>query len=213
MPTQKILLYIIPAYVLFTFIAALLIISTKKVNNRILLLILSVSIGTEILAAFLKNIGLLYSISFIIHHGLWLLLLTRNIMVKKILIAFITVFLTICIINLFYFEGIYEPNNYTFVFGAFLYIVIFIFESFYQLKKENFPFFLSNDYLLLFAPVIFFFGFSFTFAFKIDILPYVFIIGNIELYYFIGFIVNLIYYSLINLYIFKEKRQNGAKSG
>lgn len=213
MPQETLLLYIImPAYIFVTFIMGAVYLNLKKKDNIILLSILGVSLGTEIFSAILKNFNLVYSISFILHHGLWLFLLIRKIMVKKAVIIILSTFFTVGITNLFFFEGLYEVNNYTFVIGAFIYIVIFIYESFNQLKKENFSFFISNRYLLIFSPILFFFGFSFMFAFKNQLLLYVLVIGNLGLYHFIGFFVNLAYYSLVNSYIYKDKKlKDGGK--
>ncbi|OYQ33183.1 hypothetical protein CHU92_13680 [Flavobacterium cyanobacteriorum] len=197
--------YIMPAYILISFIAAIICLDRGKQDNKILLMILGVSVSTEILSALLAGKDLIYSVSFILHNGLWLYLLARDIMKKTAVILLLTSFVVFGIINLLCIKGLHEMNNYTFVAGAFLYLIIFIYGSFYQLRRENFLFFFSNDYLLRFSPVIFFFGLSFTFAFDLKSLLYKEVLG-IELHYFVTPIVNLIYYSLINVYIYKQKQ-------
>lgn len=201
-------------YVVFTFIIALIYLHYKKVNHKFLLYILIIGSITEVVSSALlylhESISTVYSVYIIIHDYLWLNFLLKNTILKKTRAGLLSVFLSLSVINLFYIEGLVNFNYYTFVLGAFLYITIFIIESFYQLKKENFSFFLSNDYLLLFAPVLFFFGFSFAFAFKDKLLLYKIIIWNVELYYFIGYFVNIIYYTLINIYIYRERKLKHA---
>ena len=80
-------------------------------------------------------------------------------------------------------------------------------ESFYQLKQENFPFFFSNQFLLLMAPVLFFIGLTFMLGFKNhEILMAVFF-GKLQLYKTINIVVNIVYYTLLNIYIYREKKK------
>lgn len=99
-----------------------------------------------------------------------------------------------------------DCNFYTFIAGGLLYIALFIYESFLQLRNENFSFFLSRKYLLLSVPILFFFGFSFIFGFKSDELAERKIFGLIELFDFIAYFSNISYYTLINIYIYRERR-------
>ncbi|HLA56560.1 MAG TPA: hypothetical protein VK623_10690 [Flavobacterium sp.] len=120
--------------------------------------------------------------------------------------ASLIVFLAFSIINLLMFEGFSRFNFYTFIIGALLYIVLFIQDSFYRLKHEDFAFFQSNNYLLLFAPILLFLGLSFVFGFKSHSLNSTVIFGNVKLYGFIVCFVNIVYYVLINIYVNREKK-------
>ncbi|HEX8015358.1 MAG TPA: hypothetical protein VF465_08995, partial [Flavobacterium sp.] len=62
------------------------------------------------------------------------------------------IFMVFSIINFIIIEIVDTYNYYTFIVGALLYVVFFIYESFKQLREENLTYFLSNNYLLLFAP-------------------------------------------------------------
>ena len=171
-----------------------------------LLLILFVNMLTEIIATFLlsnnKDLNYLYSFYFIIHNGQWLLLIGK-ILNKRIINSIAIGFLLFGVFNVLFIEGS-KLNYMTFVVGALSYISIFAFESYHQLKNENLNYFLTNTYLLLFVPILFFFGFSFIFCFrKIDV-RHVLVFGEIDLYDCISYFVNITYYSLINLYIYRE---------
>jgi len=172
------------------------------------------SLLTEIFSTFLEyfnySLGLTYSLSMIINGSLWLVLISEVFLNKKAASILLAAFLLFSIINLFFGEGLTNCNFNTFIVGAFIYISIFIYESFYQLKKENLSFFLSNNYLLLSSPILFFFGLSFVFGFKSRELAETTIFGNIRLYEFIIYFVNIIYYTLINIYIYREKRLKHA---
>lgn len=87
-----------------------------------------------------------------------------------------------------------------------MYICLFLYYSYQQLNQENLSYFTKNEYLLLFVPVIFFFGFSFMFGFRNSEVRDAIIYSDIDLYTFIGYFVNLIYYSLANLYIYRERK-------
>lgn len=186
-----------------------------KRNNKIhkcVLYILLISFITEysvfILLYFKLPISLLYSISFIFHHSVWLLLLSYFMENKERMRIWIGIFIAFSLLNVLLFEGYEAMNYYTFIFGAFVYLFFFITESFFQLKRDNITFFTSNDFLLLFSPVFFFLGYSFMFAFQDYNVISVKIFGQTELYDFIGYLVNISYYLLLNYYIFKERSAN-----
>ncbi|NHM05732.1 hypothetical protein G4D82_00730 [Flavobacterium sp. CYK-4] len=110
---------------------------------------------------------------------------------------------------MFFWEG-RNLNQKTFVFGALIYIALFIYESFKNLSKENLAFFSNNDYTILFAPVYFFMGMSFTLGFgDFKLLDYL-IYNDITLYSLINCFVNIVYYGLIDFYIYKEQKLKNA---
>lgn len=192
--------------VLLAFIVALIYLNKSNVVNRALIAILSICTLTEIITTvfivFEMNISLVYNISLAFHNCLWLVLLTLAFKKKWLKMVVLGYFLY-CLLNLFVIEGINYFNYNIFIVGALLYISIFISESFLQLKRENFGFFMSNLYVVLYAPIVFFFSMGFIFAFRTFEFGNVF---NIDLYDFIISYVNLIYYSLVIFYIYREKK-------
>ncbi len=196
--------------VFITFAIVLAYHNPKKANHRLLLFIVFISFINELLSVFflLKkiDIGLLYTINTILHNSLWLFFLSRYFNNPNLFKAIIVGYIIFSAINLTYFEGWEKFNFTTFILGAFTYLILFIYKSFIELKKENFGFFLSNDFILLFAPVLFFFGLSSIFGFKSKPLSSTIIFGDTNLYDFIGYFVNTIYYAFINLYIYSEKK-------
>lgn len=195
--------------VIISFFVVLFTYNRNNKLHRIVLAILSTSLISEIVCfifLYLKaDISLVYNMNTLFHHSLWLFLLFSTTNRKTLLKIVLPVFLTYGLINLTSIEGHEKFNYYTFIFGAFLYLIFFIWESFYRLKKEDFEFFLSNNYLLLFAPVLFFFGLSVIFGFKSRQLSETIIFGDTKLYTVIGYFINIVYYSLINLYMYREK--------
>jgi len=202
--------------VLISFFVVLITYDRRNKLHFILLAILSVSLINEIICLIFLyqkvDIGLVYTLNTLTHHSLWLFLLfqiSQRKMLGRIVLA---VFLTYGIVNMLSFEGLQKFNYNTFIFGAFLYLIFFIWESFYRLKKEDFSFFLSNNYLLIFAPVLFFFGLSVIFGFKSRELSVTVVFGGIPLYTVIGYFVNIVYYGLINLYIYRERKLGREKT-
>ena len=195
--------------VIVTFVRAMIYLPRNK-PNRILLAILFVCISNEVVSLIfmLKNInnGLLTSVSMTLHNGLWLLLLNTLFDNKKTTLAIIYMFVGLAAANLFIGEGTVNFNYNTFIFGALLYLIVYIRESFRQLQSESFSFFEVNQFLLISAPVLFFLGLSFIFGFRDYRLSVTKVYADIHLYAFIGTIVNLVYYVLLNLYIHREKK-------
>ncbi len=194
--------------VVATLIIGLLFLNKSKKISKYLLLILFISSFVEIVGYIAleckMNLSYLYNFFFIVHNGLWLFV-ASIIIKKKFINTTIIWFLIFAFLNLFYTSGS-KLNSMTFVISALLYILIFIIESYRQLKNENLDYFSSNKYLLLFAPVLFFFGFSFIFSFRSFDVKNSIVFGKTDLYTFISFFVNVLYYSLINLYIYRESK-------
>jgi len=179
----------------------------KEKINLLLISVLSVSLFLEILSIYLllhkNNLNFLYSIGFLIHNVLWLLILTNSF--KKSNYNYITVlYVVFGICNYFFIEK--DKLNYlTFIAGALLYILIFLFESFKKLAQENLSFFNLNAFLLIIAPILFFLGFSLLLGFRDSYLFYEKVFLNITLYIFIMYFVNIFYYLIIFIYIIKSR--------
>lgn len=195
--------------VVITLLFAIYSLSFKTRLHRFLLLIVIICFSTELTNSILiyhgLSIRILNSISIVFHHLLWLLLLRENISSKKTLTLFTILFLLFSILNFIFIETIESYNYYTFVVGAFIYVVFFIHESFYQLEKENLPFFISNNFILTTAPLLFFFGMSLLFGFKNKTITGTIVFNSMTLYNFIVNLVCLVYYTLLNIYIYREK--------
>lgn len=204
----------IKSFVFVCIFLSLLLLKWRSKTNKILISILLVLLITETLAFILVgydiSINLMYSLSFILHQWLWLLLITATNQAKKMGIAFQVSFILFSLTNLLFWEGCSSLNYYTFIFGSFAYIFLFIYNSFKQMNKEDLAYFTSNDFLLLFAPVLFFFGFSFLFAFKNSKLYSIEIIHKVELYEAISYFVNFIYYSHLVIYSFNTRKLKNA---
>ncbi|TDP61018.1 hypothetical protein BC748_0626 [Flavobacterium dankookense] len=195
--------------VVITLLFAIYSLSFKTRLHRFLLLILIICFSTELTNSILIyhgiSIRILNSISMVFHHLLWLLVLRENISPKKTLTLFTIIFVLFSILNFFFIETTTSYNYYTFTLGAFFYVVFFIYESFHQLEKENLPFFISNNFILTTAPLLFFFGMSLLFGFKNKSITSTIVFNSMTLYNFIINLVCLVYYTLLNIYIYREK--------
>ena len=137
----------IKVIVFLTFLHTIFGLQYKKNKTHLyLLIILMTCLLTELAIPLLRfysvPTGIYITISVIIHHSAWLLILGENVIFKKLYFVLFISFYIFCFFNLFLLSGYDKFNYYTFVAGAFIYISVFIYESFYQLKKENFSFFL-----------------------------------------------------------------------
>ncbi len=196
---------------IITFLHSIFGLNWKQQTHKYVILILSVFMLNETIC-FLCNVYLLtfkinFTITTFIHALLWLLILKKSVRFPKVMTGLLIVFVTFSFCDLFFIEGWKLFNCYSFILGAFMYLIVFLIESFYQLKQENFPFFFSNQFLLLMTPVLFFIGLTFMVSFKShEVISTVFF-GKIELYKTIIIFVNIVYYTLLNLYIYREKKK------
>lgn len=200
--------------VFITLLFAFFFLQRKTLQQRLLFAILLVSFCTEVLNSILLyhefSIRIPFSISIIFHHGLWLLLLLDSSGNQKGLRMASVSFIVFAIVNFVFIETMDSYNYYTFVYGAFVYIVFFIYESYVQLQRENLNYFISNSYVLLFAPLLFFFGLSMLFGFRDVRVTSTIVFWQVTLYNFIINLVCVFYYTLLNIYIFREKsNRNG----
>lgn len=200
----------IKVVVFLTLLFALYKLNKKNELHKNLLLVLFICFLTELINTFLKykevSNAVFSSISIIFHDSFWLLILSRLVTFRKIVFTLILCFIFFCIVNILFIEKFDQYNYYSFILGALFYLIIFFYESFFQLKNENFVFFSSNNFLLLFAPVFFFLGVSLMFAFDSKEITSTIVFGNVTLYKCIIYFVNLFYYALINIYIYKESK-------
>lgn len=200
---------IIKFIVLLTFLHALFRLKTKKRINRYLFYILGISVVVEIINAYLQLKGWSYDIfstfRVVLITIFWFCILYMIFSAKRLIVATIVIFSLFALFNLLFMEGPLQFNYYTLIVGAFLYSIFFVFESFLQLKRENFYFFQSNKYILIFSPIIFFVGLSFLFLFKSNTLTSENLYGNVKLYAYVNSLVNVIFYLSLNYYILKEK--------
>lgn len=184
--------------------------SVKKRNNLLLLWIMIICFSTELISFLLllshHNINLVYSCSFLIHIGIWLLILTQKMISKKVIVLFFIFYISLCIFNLAFIEGLKNVNFNIFIFGSLIYLTLFIYFCYKKLKIEDLTFFQSNDFLLICIPLLFFSGLSLLFSFKSNSLNNILIFNKINLYKFLIYFVNIIYYSLINVYIHYERK-------
>ncbi|MEZ0006935.1 hypothetical protein ABH942_002313 [Flavobacterium sp. 28YEA47A] len=203
-------------YILFTFIMLVLNYDKGKKAHVILFIILLLSVINESISAVLKyneiRFHLNSSIFIVINNILWFLILYHVSSIKKsLLLVAIAFFLSFTLYNLFLLNGTKEFNSYSFVIGAFLYLILFIYNCSSELKKENLNYFLSNNFILMLSPVLFFAGFSLLFGFNNKNIHKIMILGHFKLYDLISYFVNITYYSLINLYIYSEKKLRNVK--
>lgn len=198
----------IKACVVVTLLFAIWNLRWKIKMHRYLLYILFIVFFTELINSILvynnRPIRIPFNISIIFHDIFWMLAFRESINRKIISNVILCLFSLFSVVNFIIIEIADEYNYYTFVLGALLYVSLFIYESYKQLKEENLIYFLSNNYLLLFAPVYFFFGMGLLLGFKPLGVTKMLLFGQVTLYVFIVNIVCIAYYSLINIYIYRE---------
>ena len=201
---------LIQPIVLFTFVAVLVKHERGNVVHRFLIAILFVSLSNEVVSYYYLTTGgksgSFYTISVLLHNVLWLSLLSRIANLRKIILVILPLYVGFAIYNLIMLEGPDSFNFNTFTLGAILYLVLFIIESFRRLKLEQLSFFTSSNYILLCAPLLLFVFLSFIFGFKSKTLYQVKIFGDFPLYRAVTYFANVVYYTLINIYIFRRKR-------
>jgi len=194
-------------YLVFTtFTIGLFFLKKSKLINIFLFIILSNYFITELFSIFLNYysipVAFLYNVSIILQFVFWLLILSK--ILKKQSLLFVYLFIAFATISFFY--KFTSFNNYNFIIGSILYLILYITENFKLLNQEKIDFFQSNEYFLISIPILFFLGMCFLFSFNLKSLTKTIIFGKTNLYTLINYFVNIIYYSLINIYIYKERK-------
>lgn len=207
--------------VFMTFLYAAFLKYLKKGFNHYVLYIILISLINELVAfscIYAVDFGLISrqehslcckisdNVYVLIHHVLWLLLIRQKQMHKMITNWLIIIFIFFAIVNFVFIQQL-NFNYYTFIVGAVFYLVLFFKESFMRLKKEDFDFIFSNEYLLMCAPIMFFFGMSQLFAFVSGEVTGTIIFGQQSLFNLVNRYVCLVYYLLIIIYLYRQKKQ------
>lgn len=195
--------------IFITFLFGLFYLTKQKSNeNKLLLCILSVYLLTEISSIFLQHLNysldILYNISMPMQFLLWLLLLLT--VFKKEKTTIISIF--VILISLSLFNNYMVLNKTNFLLGAFMYLVLYIYNVYELLKAEKIEFFQSNQFILISSPILFFLGMGFMFAFPLRSLRSTVVFEGLKLYTIVNYFINIVLYLLINIYIFKERKLN-----
>jgi len=184
----------------------------KKRENQYVIAVFLLSVVCEVITTIFKEQVLIrhgnVNVYFIFNSVLWFLVFYEVGHIKKRVIWTIVGYLIFSFINLGFIE---KGLNYNLlIVGSLLYLILFVIESIVQLKEENLSFFQSNKYLLLFCPVLFFLALNFVLDFKSVYISKTKIFWDVTLYELINYPANIIYYSLMNIYMFKEKRNKNV---
>lgn len=203
---------VIKAYIYFTLFHFL----ASKIKNRFFLFIILLNaiiiLLSDLLIHYKISIEFICNIYAILHPILWFIILGEMIK-SKIAYYLISLFLFGIVLNLCLIDSNISLNKFNtanFVMGSLLYVAAFIYISFLELQKENINLLLSNTYLLVSSPVLFFIGISFIYGFENSALDNTVLFLNFKLYNIVNLFTNLIFYTLINLYIHKERRLNNV---
>lgn len=190
-------------YIIFTFICALFFLQKK--NNAQIFLILFLSATNEILLFFFPKLAITTNFYVCFLFLLWIDLLLKFFKKKS---RYINVVFIIATLISFSFFGFTTLNYYNFVIGTLIYCLLFLIINYKKLKQDDFSYFRSNEFILLSSPILFFLGVSLILSFGTVTIAKVEIYNDINLYTLINYTSNMIYYSLINLYIYKEYKKN-----
>ena len=181
----------------------------KKCKSKFLLLILLLAVINTILTTVFVNykisLAAITNLYILVHDFLWLYMINKIVFENKYYVL-PAVFLIYGLVNLFFAEGFDIFNSDTFIFGSFLYVLTLFYASYMHLKNENLAFFFQNTYLLFAAPVMFFISYSLVFAFSNKTLNSTILFYGISLFNLVNLFANFIYYSLINLYIYRAHK-------
>ncbi len=195
---------IIKAYIIITLIHFLV----AKTKNKLLKYILIISVANTIITDIFKYLlkldtSISLNLYVILNFFFWLQIVIPYLdkQYKPIInsLFWLGTLLSFSMVNIHKFY-----HNY-FIINSIVYIIIFFWICLKNLKFENIAFFQSTNFTLVFAPVLFFLGLSFIFAFKSPTFSETFLFEGVTIYTFINSTANLVYYSLINYYIRKSK--------
>ncbi|RZJ70514.1 hypothetical protein [Flavobacterium sp.] len=174
-----------------------------------LIAILSLYTCTEIVTSlpeyFLRVETSLLNISLIAQGFLWLSLLSQILKdraLKAISIFYIIAGVSICCSG----RGFSQFHYATFTLAGFFYVIFLTWHALKNLNEEAVAFFLAPEFILLFAPVIFFFGMSLMFAFGSHEITSAKVF-EIDIYYIINRTANVFLYGLLLTYIFTKRKQ------
>lgn len=213
------LLKIIVYYQLITFFLATVLLPLKRKSNKFFYFILLFYSLTEVMTVTLKMAipekterlffnSINFELSFIVTFLIWFHLLELNGVSKKIIRFIYLFFLTFTVIDFIIIQKDVDLKTYIFCMGSFLYLILFFIFSYNKLKSEDFNYLLSNDFRLLSAPILMFFGLSLIFSFVNPEIGELIIFLNYNLYSIVTDYINFVSYSIFLWYIYIEYRNH-----
>lgn len=195
----------INVYIIITFIWFLL----SRIKQNILFYILFITmlniVVSEVLLFYDNQIKFVTNLYFLFTFPLWLFLIVQelNVKYKKLIYLMFGIGAS----TTFYVYNIYTIFNKMFVVvSSILYVLGFLFLGFQKLINEDLQFFKRPKFVLLSAPVIFFLGMSVLLGFQDPMLSRYKLWDNFTLWQFINVSCNLVFYTFVNVYIYKAKK-------
>lgn len=188
-------------------------IDLKRKNNLNLVIktILRINAITELFGFIFKIYFLstkyLITTNVVMTFLLWFQIL-QDVYKKKIVL-----YSTIFFLFFFFFDFIIlnhcnKFSYYSFVFGSLIYVCCYLFFNFSFLKEEKIAFFFQNQFIIVSAPIFFFLGMSFLFAFVSPEISGYKIYEGKTLYSFINDFVNFVQYILIAYFIYLDANKH-----
>ncbi len=197
--------------VLLTLIYALLNLDYRIKVNLFLLFILFTGLLSEISYIILNGYNLkttyAHMVNTFLFHSIWLFILKEYVTKKEILLYLTWLFVIFSLVNFVIIVVTGKYNFYSFVLGSIIYTVFFIKENYRQMKAEALQFFISDFYLLIFSPLLFMLGLSLILSFAKAEIVRAEMFWGITLYKLFVNLACLVYYSLINIYIYRQRKQ------
>lgn len=201
----------------YILVSIMFIFLNRKINVKhanLIFQIILISIFNEIALIYFKytnsKIGLNTTIYSFVNCLLWFKIICNIIdSNKKSVFYYVCLIFTLfCIVNVLFIEHWRIFNFNVFIAGSLIYLLLFGANCYKKYNENKLTFFQSNQFLLSFTPVIYFLGFSLIFCFPIKKLFTYIVYDKVILFTIISYFVNIIYYTLINIYIYKERKLN-----
>ncbi len=199
--------------VLLTFVHMLYKFDKRQPVHRWVLAILTLNLVNETLSSVFRYLGIELrfsnSIYIILHTMLWMGLIGRISGRMKLTSNLTLGYLLFAVINLMWIDGLRAFNVYSLVLGGLIYVGVYIYDCYVRLRDEDLNYFSSNEYLLTAAPLLFMIGFGVLFGFRNKSLHETQVLG-MTLFKAVGYFINIVYYGLVNYYIFTIKRDRSG---
>lgn len=206
--------HFIKFFIIFLSIYSLLIFNKNKRENKLCIIVLFTACVNELFSTYLfaNKLPVTFNtnIYIILNNLLWFLILYHSLFLKKLTSTITIVYLAFAIVNVVFVTGLEVFNDYTFVFGSFLYLILVIIFLLNKLKKDSILEVHANQFLLIAIPIPFFLGFSFLLGFNNKELLYYKFFDNTNLYCIISNFSNTLYYILFAFYLYYERKLQNA---
>lgn len=193
---------VLKLFIFLTLVNSLVFLKKTTINKYVILSLILANINNLVCFVGTNLLAITTNIYVLVSFVCWLQIY-RIVFKKKQTIVYLFLIPALLIMVA---SGLKRFNQNIFILGSFVYIIMFLIDCIKILQTEHLQLFKESNFVLILAPILFYLAMTILFSFKDRHLNNYQLFYNYKLFDLIAVFANMTYYSLLNYYIYQNKK-------